>query len=317
MPVAEAATQPPPTGAPGLHGFLVIDKPAGWTSFDVVARARRLLGVRKIGHAGTLDPAATGVLPLAVGHATRVLEYLAVADKTYLAEVTFGIATDSHDGDGTVTAVTDAAFLTEDRVERALTGFRGAIEQIPPMHAAIKVNGQRLYELARRGEEIERAPRPVVIKRLTLEAWAPPVATLVVECSKGTYIRSLARDLGQETGAGAHLSGLVRTRTGPFALEEAITLEDLAAAELPAAWPELAIPADAVLGDWPALVLDAQQAVDWGHGKPVPQPAAPANPARDRARVYDASGRWLGVATADESGRLWRPTKVIPVEPEA
>lgn len=317
MPVAEIPVQPPPTGASAMHGFLVIDKPAGWTSFDVVARARRLLGVRKIGHAGTLDPAATGVLPLAVGNATRVLEYLTAADKTYLAEVTFGIATDSHDGDGVVTSVGDATFLTAEGVEEALAGFRGAIAQIPPMYAAIKVNGQRLYELARRGEEIERAPRPVAIKRLTLEAWAPPVATLLVECSKGTYIRALARDLGEVTGAGAHLSHLVRTRTGPFTLDDAITLDELAAAELPAGWPELSVAPDVVLADWPALMLDAQRAVDWGHGKPVPQPDAEVSPARGRCRVYDASGRWLGVATADEGGRLWRPTKVIHLGTEA
>lgn len=315
MPVAEIPVQPPLNGAPALHGFLVIDKPAGWTSFDVVARARRLLGVRKIGHAGTLDPAATGVLPLAVGNATRVLEYLTEADKTYQAEVTFGIETDSHDRDGVVTGVRDATLLTAETVERALAGFRGAIAQVPPMHAAIKVNGQRLYELARRGEEIERVPRPVVIKRLTLEAWAPPVATLLVECSKGTYIRALARDLGEVTGAGAHLSQLIRTRTGPFTLDEATTLEELAAA-LPGAWPELAVAADVVLADWPALVLDGAQAVDWGHGKPVSQPAAETSPARGRCRVYDGLGRWLGVATADESGRLWRPTKVIHPETE-
>lgn len=317
MPVAEPAVQPPSTGAPALHGFLVIDKPAGWTSFDVVARARRLLGVRKIGHAGTLDPAATGVLPLAVGNATRVLEYLTEADKAYLAEVTFGITTDSHDRDGVVTSVADATFLTAEGVEQALAGFRGAIAQIPPMHAAIKVNGQRLYELARRGVEIERAPRPVVIKRLTLEAWAPPVATLLVECSKGTYIRALARDLGEVTRAGAHLSRLIRTRTGPFTLDHAITLEDLAAAALPMAWPELAVAADVVLADWPVLVLDAQQAVDWRHGKAIPRPDAATSPAQGRCRVYDAAGRWLGVATADESGRLWRPGKVIHVEPES
>ena len=314
MPVAESSRDHQPSASRespvALHGFLVIDKPSGWTSFDVVARARRLLGVRKIGHAGTLDPAATGVLPLAVGHATRVLEYLTETDKTYVAGVTFGIKTDSHDRDGAVTAVRDASSLTLERVEQALAGFRGPIMQVPPMHAAIKVNGRRLYELARRGEEIERAPRSVVINSLMLQAWEPPVATLVVDCSKGTYIRSLARDLGAVTGVGAHLSSLIRTRTGPFTLDEAISLDALAAADLPAAWPELARPADVVLAEWPALVLDTGQAVDWRHGKPIPVPEA-----QDRAdglcRVYDAAGTWLGVARADETGRFWRPLKVI------
>jgi tRNA pseudouridine55 synthase len=309
MPVAETSRQaePMPGSRSPLHGFLVIDKPPGWTSFDVVARARRLLGVRKIGHAGTLDPAATGVLPLAVGHATRVLEYLTAADKTYLADVTFGVETDSHDRDGVVTAVDDASGLTREQVEQALSGFRGPIMQVPPMHAAIKVGGQRLYELARRGEEIERAPRPVVINELNLEAWEPPVATLLVDCSKGTYIRALARDLGATTGVGAHLSRLVRTRTGPFTLDEAITLEDLASADLPSAWPVLAWAADVALADWPALALDARQTVDWRHGKPIPA----SEPARGHRRVYDASGGWVGVARADESGQYWRPVKVI------
>lgn len=305
MPSSTAGTPP------RLHGFLVINKPAGWTSFDVVARVRRLVGVRKVGHAGTLDPAATGVLPVAVGHATRVLEYLSATDKTYVAEVTFGVETDSHDRDGDVTATRDASFLTRERIEQALTGFRGEIMQIPPMHAALKVKGQRLYDLARRGEVIEREPRSIVINELTLLDWQPPVATLLVDCSKGTYIRALARDLGAETGAGAYLSSLIRTRTGPFTLEQAMTLEELAAADLPAAWPDLAIPADAVLADWPALVLDASQTVDWYHGKPIAQPDADTDPARGQRRVYDSAGAWVGIGTADESGQHWRPTKVI------
>ena len=316
MPVADPAPrdhsrQRPARPAPPLHGFLVIDKPAGWTSFDVVARARRLLAVRKIGHAGTLDPAATGVLPLAVGHATRVLEYLAVADKAYRAEITFGVETDSHDRDGQVTATHDAAALTREGIETALAGFRGAIAQIPPMHAAIKVDGQRLYELARRGEEVERAPRPVVISRLDFLAWTPPVATLLVECSKGTYIRALARDLGTVTGGGAYLSNLVRTRAGPFTLDAAITLDDLPAADLPAAWPKLAIPSDAVLADWPALTLDAAETIAWHHGKLVRREAMGDEPAPQRARVYDSSGHWIGIGLADETGRSWRPAKVI------
>src|SRR3954468_24193248 len=147
------------TPSPSLHGYLVIDKPAGWTSFDVVARARRILGEKRIGHAGTLDPAATGVLPLAVGVATKTLEYLNDASKTYLAEVTFGVETDSHDVDGRVTRVAGAESLTADSVETALAFFRGPIALIPPMHAAIKVGGRKLYELARRGEEIPREAR--------------------------------------------------------------------------------------------------------------------------------------------------------------
>ncbi|HEX2281203.1 MAG TPA: tRNA pseudouridine(55) synthase TruB, partial [Thermomicrobiales bacterium] len=179
---------------PSLHGYLVIDKPAGWTSFDVVARARHLLGEKKIGHAGTLDPAATGVLPLAVGTATKTLEFLNDASKTYLAEVTFGVETDSHDIEGRVTRVTGTGEVTPDALEEVLARFRGSGEQVPPMHAAIKVGGQKLYDLARRGEEIPRSPRPVTFSCLEMLEWNPPTATLLVDCSKGTYIRALARD---------------------------------------------------------------------------------------------------------------------------
>jgi len=299
-----------------LHGFLVVDKPAGWTSHDVVARARRLLGERRIGHAGTLDPAATGVLPLAVGAATRVVEYLAEASKTYLAEVTFGVATDSHDVDGRVVAVRDAAGLSGAAVEAALPPFRGPLDQVPPMHAAVKVEGRRLYELARRGEEVERAPRRVEIHALALLDWAPPVATLLLDCSKGTYVRALARDLGAALGPGAHLSNLVRLRTGPFALCQAITLAELAEAPLPWAWPELAVHPDAVLGDWPAILLDRPAAAAWGSGGRVPaapghRPATHRQGAGGGVRAYAAGGDWLGVGAADSTAGAWRPVKVV------
>ncbi|CAA9571710.1 MAG: tRNA pseudouridine(55) synthase [uncultured Thermomicrobiales bacterium] len=295
---------PPPR--PSLHGFLVIDKPAGWTSHDVVARVRRLVGERRVGHAGTLDPAATGVLPLAVGTATRVLEYLAGADKTYRAEVTFGVETDSQDGDGRVVARRDASALSEAAVAALLPAFRGPLQQIPPMHSAIKVGGQRLYERAHRGEEIEREPRPVVVHRLQLLDWRPPVATLLVDCSKGTYVRALARDLGAAAGVGAFLSDLVRLRTGPFALCQALTLDALADAPLPWAWPAVAVHPDAVLPGWTALLLDDEGRTDWGAGRAIAAPAAAG-----RCRAYGLDGAWLGVGAADDSGRAWRPLKVV------
>jgi tRNA pseudouridine55 synthase len=292
---------------PGLDGYLVIDKPAGWTSFDVVARARRLLGEKKVGHAGTLDPAATGVLPLAVGSATKTLEYLANASKTYLADVTFGVETDSHDIDGRVTAVRDASALTRDRLEVILGGFRGDLLQIPPMHSAIKIQGQRLYDLARRGEEIERAPRPVTINRLELVAWEPPVATLWVDSSKGTYIRSLARDIGEAAGTGAFMSNLVRYRTGPFHLCEALTMQELAEADLPWQWPELAAHPDSVVLGLPALLLDEAGTTRWRQGSRIPATGV----ASGDCRAYSEAGEWLGIGRADESGQAWKPAKVI------
>ncbi len=311
MPPDGAAADPPrPTPRrPSLHGFLVIDKPAGLTSFDVVARARRILGERKIGHAGTLDPAATGVLPLAVGAATRVLEFLATASKTYRAEVAFGVETDSHDADGRVTAVADPAGLSAAMVEAALAPFRGPIAQVPPMHAAIKVGGRKLYELARRGEEIERAPRPLTVHALDLVGWEPAsaTATLLIDSSKGFYVRALARDLGRALGVGAHLADLVRLRTGPFTLGDAVTLGELAEADLPWAWPRLAVHPDAVIADWPALLLDEAGSVAWGRGTPIPAHGR----AEGRVRAYDAGGDWLGIGVADEAGLAWRPHKVV------
>jgi tRNA pseudouridine55 synthase len=305
--------QRPPTSAtprpvtPSLHGFLLIDKPAGWTSHDVVARVRRLLGERRVGHAGTLDPAATGLLPLAVGSATRVLEFLADATKTYLAEVTFGVATDSHDLDGRVTASRDGSHLSATAIEAHLNKFRGDIDQIPPMHAAIKVAGRRLYEFAHRGEEIAREPRRVTIMTLDLIRWEPPVATLLIDCSKGTYVRALARDLGEAVGPGAYLSDLVRVRVGPFTLCDAVTLADLAEADLQAVWPALAIHPDAVIETWPALLLDAVAAVHWQRGIPIPAPTG----AVGSCRAYDGEGNWLGVGEAVARGDGWRPLKVI------
>lgn len=297
----------PITPSPSLHGYLVIDKPAGWTSFDVVARARRLLGVKRIGHAGTLDPAATGVLPLAVGLATKTLEYLNDATKTYLAEVTFGVETDSLDRDGRVTRVGETEGLTVETVANVLPHFRGPQEQVPPMHAAIKVGGQKLYELARRGEEIPRAPRPITIHRIELLEWDPPTVTLLVDCSKGTYIRSLARDLGAAVGCGGYLSNLVRLRSGPFHLCQAITLDELARAELPWSWPWLAVHPDVPLLEWPALILDEGAARRWSQGMTIP-----AAGATGPIRVYDTAGNWLGVGYADATGKGWRPHKVVP-----
>jgi tRNA pseudouridine55 synthase len=300
------------TSVPSLHGYLVIDKPAGWTSFDVVARARRLLGVKRIGHAGTLDPAATGVLPLAVGMATKTLEFLNDASKTYLAEVTFGVETDSYDIDGRVIRVADASALTADAVEAVLARFRGPREQIPPMHSAIKIGGQKLYELARRGEEIDRAPRPVTFHCLEMLTWdeGATTATILVDCSKGTYIRSLARDLGEVTGTGAYLSNLVRLRSGPFDLCDAITMGDLERCELPWAWPSLAVHPDLPVQTWPALILDEATALRWRQGSTI----AAAGGAVGPVRAYDAVGDWLGTGFADAAGTGWRPKKVVAEE---
>jgi tRNA pseudouridine55 synthase len=291
------------------HGYLVFDKPAGWTSHDVVGRVRRILGERRVGHAGTLDPAAVGVLPIAVGLATRTVEYLSEAAKSYVADVTFGVTTDSADIDGIVTDVQDASGVREADIVAALHRFDGDQLQMPPMHSAIKVDGVPLYERARRGEEIEVAPRPITVHAIRLVSWEPPIARVYVVCSKGTYIRSMARDIGEAVGPGAYMSNLVRVQTGPFTLEDAIRVEDLEELLATTSWDQIAWHPDAVMQDWPALVLHGADAVSWRQGKSLEHGGI-----EGIVRVYDSSGTWLGVGQGDEAGTQVRPIKVVAEE---
>jgi tRNA pseudouridine55 synthase len=218
-------------GAVVPEGLVVVDKPGGWTSHDVVARLRRVYGVRRVGHAGTLDPDATGVLLVGIGRVTRLLRFLSEAGKRYRGEVAFGVATDTLDAAGEVTARQLMPFHQAD-LEAVVPGFLGEIEQIPPMVSAVKVGGRRLHELARQGQVVARAPRMVRIDRIEVEAFTPgdfPRARLLVECGSGTYIRSLAADLGAALGGCAHLAWLRRLEVGPFSLAEAHTLDEVAA----------------------------------------------------------------------------------------
>ena len=212
----------------GPDGLVVVDKPAGWTSHDVVAKSRGLLGTRKVGHAGTLDPDATGVLLLGVGRATRLLRFLAPLGKAYVGEVALGTETTTLDAAGEVTATHDMSTVTLDDVRAAARRFEGDIEQVPPMVSAVQIDGQRLHELARQGIEVERPPRPVTISSIEVSsgpAGEPLVFTLAVACSSGTYIRTLAADIGTALGGGAHLRTLRRTSVGPFTLSGAVALE--------------------------------------------------------------------------------------------
>ncbi len=290
-----------------LSGILVIDKPAGWTAHDVVARVRRLTGVRRVGHAGTLDPAATGVLPVCVGEATKVVEYLSVHGKVYLAAVLLGATTDTDDLDGWVAEEGDPSHISLEMVREQLSQFVGEITQVPPAYSAIHIGGQRAYALARAGQVVDVPARQVTVYRLTLVAWAAPVAWLVVDCGAGTYIRALARDLGVALGCGATLARLVRLRSGPFRLCEAWSLDELAALpDLHAAWPQIAVHPDAALADWPALLLDDRAARDWSQGKVIADTAT-----REGAhiRAYDATGAWRGIGIGADGA--WRPKKVV------
>ena len=298
-------------------GFLVLDKPLGWTSHDAVARIRRLTGERHIGHAGTLDPLATGVLPLALGRATRLVEYLSEASKTYEATVHFGVRTTTYDLEGEFLPPSGPVFLPDRAtVEAALDRFRGPQQQVPPMHSAVWHEGQRLYELARAGREVERAPRAITIDRLDLLAWDPPRACLRVDCSKGTYIRSLAYDLGEALGCGAHLAALVRTRHGPFTLDRAVTPDGLATAVAAGTWTtDWLQPPDAAVAHLPARHVDAAGARGVLHGRMLAVPApAPGEPAL--CRVYGPDGRLLAVMAWQPAVDCWQPLKVLAGSPD-
>jgi len=236
-----------------MDAVLVIDKPVGPTSFDVVRRIRRAAGSRRVGHGGTLDPAASGVLPICLGEATKLAQFLLDADKQYDFTVCFGVETDTDDAAGAITARHDAGAVDEAAVRGALAPFRGAISQVPPIYSALKRDGRPLYDYARAGETVTIAPRAVVVHELELTSFAgPAVVTFTMRCSKGTYVRALARDLGRALGVGAHVTALRRTRSGPFSLADARPLDEvLATLEAPggkvdeAALPMVA-PADAL-----------------------------------------------------------------------
>lgn len=285
----------------------MIDKPTGWTAHDVVARVRRLTGERHVGHAGTLDPAATGVLPVCVGEATKVVEYLSARGKTYLAAVLLGTTTETDDLDGWVRDERDASHISLEMMRERLPQFTGTIAQIPPAYSAIHIGGKRAYALARAGQVVDVPARRVTVHRIALVAWSPPVAWLVVDCGAGTYIRALARDLGNLLGCGGTLAQLVRLRSGPFRLCEAWSLDALAALpDLRAAWPQVAVHPDAALADWPALLLDDATARDWAQGKAIADGAALR---AVNVRAYDAAGNWRGVGFGADGA--WRPKKVV------
>ncbi len=211
----------------GPNGVLAVDKPSGWTSFDVVAVARRVIGAKRVGHGGTLDPLATGLLPLLIGPATKFADTLHTASKVYAALVTFGHETTTDDREGAPTRMADIPRLTVSELDGALAPFRGEISQVPPAYAAVKVDGRRAYSRARSGETFTLAPRTVTIERLAIASWEAPALRLLVVCSTGTYIRSLARDIGVAIGSAAHLGGLRRLAVGALTVDDALTVETL------------------------------------------------------------------------------------------
>jgi tRNA pseudouridine55 synthase len=283
-------------------GVLNIDKPAGLTSHDVVNRIRRLAGLRRVGHAGTLDPLATGVLLVCLGRATRLVEYLTGQPKTYLATIRLGQTTNTYDAEGEITAE-KPVMATEQEIETALAAFRDTISQLPPMFSAVKQGGRPLYKLARQGEEVERAARQVTIYELELLDWQPPDLQLRVVCSAGTYIRSLAHDLGRTLGCGGHITELRRTAIGSFTIETAVPLDNLTSDNL----ATHLLPAEAAVQQFPRLDVTAEEALSLQQGKQIgrqsSQPNAPL------VRAYDENGRFLGILTSIENG--WQPHKIF------
>jgi tRNA pseudouridine55 synthase len=301
-------------------GVLNIDKAEGWTSHDVVAKVRTLLGGVRVGHAGTLDPLATGVLPILVGRATRIAEYLVGWDKAYRAVLRLGETTDTQDRSGSVTDRRDAAGVSGAAVREVVERFRGPLMQTPPMYSAIKIAGVPLYKAARAGRTVERRPRPVVVHELSVLEMSASDVMLDVVCSKGTYIRTLCADIGEALGVGAHLRSLVRTRVGPLRLEDASTVEQVAAAMAAGGDGVGFIGLDEALSTMPDIRLDdigVRRAV---HGAPVARvnvlqwPDSGTPQAATLLRLKDREGRLLGLGIYDaETIRMTRLLNDSPV----
>ena len=238
-----------------MNGIVIVDKPQGWTSQDVTARLRRVFNTRRIGHGGTLDPMATGVLPVFVGRATRGVEFFEHAEKTYETVLRLGITTDTEDISGTVLTEQDA-FVTGEMLEKTLEKFRGEIMQVPPMYSALKINGQKLVDLARKGREVERQPRPITIHELTLLGMEAEGIRLRVRCSKGTYIRTLCKDIGEALGCGGCMAELRRVSAGEYRIEEAVLLQVLLETETPEQYLR---PVDSMFRNYPKVVLTPKQ----------------------------------------------------------
>ncbi|GAB4559873.1 MAG: tRNA pseudouridine(55) synthase TruB [Anaerolineae bacterium] len=292
-----------------VHGLLIIDKDAGLTSHDVVARARKITGISRIGHTGTLDPIATGVLVLCLGKATRLSEYLQGHDKRYVATIRLGVSTNTYDAQGEVIQERPVPVLTIEQLRSILSRFAGPIGQRPPTFSAIKVQGTPAYRLARRGEVVQLPERQVIIHRLTLIDWSPPDLTIEVHCSAGTYIRSLAHDIGEAIGCGGHVRALRRTASGPFTIEQAITLETLAELAAQGRWQHQVLPIAAAVQDLRQVLVSEQETAALRHGQPITADHAAQPDAIAAALTPD--GQLVAIVRYDADRNQWRPSKVL------
>jgi tRNA pseudouridine55 synthase len=293
-----------------MNGVLIVNKPRGWTSHDVVSKARRILQEKQIGHTGTLDPLATGVLVLCIGKATKIVRYLETDDKEYTAEMKLGITTDTQDADGKVLEARAYSSPTIGQLQDALNAFRGSIQQRPPAFSALKVNGVPSYRMARKGTLTEHEKRPVTVHAVKLVEFTDPIAHFTVHCSKGTYVRTLCADIGERLGMGAHLLSLIRTRAGRFLLEQALTLEEVAERAASGQAEKMLITLSDAVSGFPACTVDDPDAQSIAHGNAVsaPQGFSPED-TKAPVRVLGRDGRLLAVARPRE-GYL-RPEVVL------
>lgn len=289
-----------------ISGVLVVDKPVGMTSHDVVQVIRKGSNIRRAGHTGTLDPRASGVLVVLVGPAVRLSEYVSASDKRYQAVIMLGTTTDTYDADGKTTS-SSPVNVTEEQFNTELQKFVGQIEQVPPPYSAVKVQGHKAYELARKGEEVELEPRIINVYSLELLEWAPPEVVIDVNCSSGTYVRSLVNDLGARLGCGATLTGLRRTKSGRFTLRDAVPLRKLNDAFANGTWYQYLIPAAEALSDWPTIELTQDQVEALRHGHRIPA----ENNEKLKACGVSEQGELVALMELDEAANEWQPKKVF------
>jgi tRNA pseudouridine55 synthase len=295
-----------------ISGVLVVDKPVGMTSHDVVQAIRNGTGLRRAGHTGTLDPRASGVLVILVGPAVRLSEYVSASDKRYQAIIRLGGTTDTYDAEGKVTPSESPVNVTEAQFEEALKTFVGEIEQTPPAYSAVKVQGRKAYEMARKGEEVDLTPRIITVHHLEVLEWAPPEVVIDVHCSSGTYVRSLANDLGVKLGCGAYLVGLRRTKSGRFSLRDATPLRKLQEAFTAGNWYQYLIPAAEALGDWPAVELNPDEVEGVRHGHRIKTKAGDTE--ETKVRGVSTQGELVALMELvinEDGSREWQPKKVF------
>ncbi|MDY6912342.1 MAG: tRNA pseudouridine(55) synthase TruB [Chloroflexota bacterium] len=293
------------------NGIINLNKPPKKTSFQMVALVRKLSEIRKVGHSGTLDPDATGVLPILLGKATKLASFLTESTKVYQAEIEFGTATDTYDSSGSITWQGDPSTLTLAQIQSELAAFHGFIEQKPPMYSAIKYHGKPLYQLARAGIEIDRKSRQVHLFRLEILNWDNPVLALEIECSKGTYIRSLAHDLGQALECGAHLRGLTRTRSGPFHIDDSISASQLEEEFQKGQWETFVHSPDTVLLHLPATTVNAKELACIKYGQSFPPLKEQLDTSEELHRAYSPEGRFIALVKFDRETNQWQPKKVF------